>query len=102
MKAKNKQLKILILPNVAAPYDQWMVRELATAFNLLGHHAAAMSSPQSAAEISQLCKNFNLDIVIQINRTRDPNIPFPSQDQRILHLIPVVLRKICKYPLQIT
>lgn len=83
MNKLNKTRRILITPNVAAPYDQWMVKELATAFNGLGHYAAAMSSPQSATEILQLCKSFSIDVVIQVNRTRDPNIPFPSHVRHV-------------------
>jgi hypothetical protein len=83
MNKLSKTRRILIIPNVAAPYDQWMVKELATAFNGLGHYAAAMSSPQSATEILHLCKSFSIDIVIQVNRTRDPSIPFPSHVRHV-------------------
>lgn len=83
MNKLSKTRRILIIPNVAAPYDQWMVKELATAFNGLGHYAAAMSSPRSATEILRLCESFSIDIVIQVNRTRDPNIPFPSHVRHV-------------------
>jgi hypothetical protein len=75
--------RILITPNVAAPYDQWMVKEMAAAFNALGHFAAAMPSPQSAVEILALIESFSIDVVIQINRTRDPDVPFPPHVRHV-------------------
>ena len=83
MERLNKTYRILITPNHAAPYDQRMVNELATAFNGLGHHAMAMMSPQSATELLHLCKSFSINVVIQINRTRDPDIPLPSDVRHI-------------------
>lgn len=72
----NASRRILITPNVAAPYDQWMVRELAAAFNGAGHFAYALSAPQSAVRLLALIESFSVDVVIQINRTRDPQVPF--------------------------
>lgn len=83
MATKQKSLRILITPNVPCPYDQRMVKELAGGFNRLGHYAAALSAPQSAAEIAKMCESFSIDVVLQINRTRDPNTPLPSHVRHI-------------------
>lgn len=83
MTTKQKPVRILITPNVPCPYDQRMVKELAGGFNRIGHYAAALSAPQSAVEIAKMCKNFSIDVVLQINRTRDPEIPLPSHVRHI-------------------
>ncbi len=74
---KKKFLRFLITPNVPCPYDQRMVKGLAEGFNSIGHYAGAMPTPLSAAEIVKLCESLSIDVVLQINRTRDPNTPLP-------------------------
>ena len=83
MTPKRKPLRILITPNVPNPYDQRMVKELAAGFNRIGHFAAAMSAPQDAAGIVKLCESFSIDVVLQINRTRDPSVPLPPHIRHI-------------------
>lgn len=83
MTTKQKTLRILITPNVPCPYDQRMVKELAGGFNRIGHYAAALSAPQSAAEIAKMCESFSIDVVLQINRTRDPEVPLPPHIRHI-------------------
>lgn len=80
---KQKSLRILITPNVACPYDQRMVKELAGGFNRIGHYAAALSAPQSATELVKMCESFSIDVVLQINRTRDPDISLPPHVRHI-------------------
>jgi len=75
---KKKSYRILITPNSAASYDQRMVTGLAAGFNSIGHYAAAFSVPISSAELVSLCKNLSIDVVLQVNRTRDPDISLPS------------------------
>lgn len=60
-----------------------MVKELAGGFNRIGHYAAALSAPQSAAEIAKMCESFSIDVVLQINRTRDPGMPLPPHVRHI-------------------
>ena len=83
MTAKKKTLRILITPNVANPYDQRMVKGLAEGFNKIGHYAGAMSTPLSPPEINKMCKSLSIDVVLQINRTRDGNFPLPSNIRHI-------------------
>jgi hypothetical protein len=83
MAAKQTSLRILITPNVAAEYDQRMVKALAAAFNAIGHCGAAMDTPLPAEEIAEVCRSFSIDVVLQINRTRDPNVPFPLSVRHI-------------------
>ncbi len=83
MTSKRKSLRILITPNVPCPYDQRMVKELADGFNRIGHYAAALSAPQAATDLVKMCENFSIDVVLQINRTRDPAIPLPSNIRHI-------------------
>ena len=60
-----------------------MVKELAAGFNRIGHYAAALSAPQSAVEIAKICESFSIDVVLQINRTRDPDMPLPPHIRHI-------------------
>ena len=83
MMMKQKSLRILIAPNLSAPYDQRMVKELAGGFNRIGHYAAALSAPQSAAEIVKMCESFSIDVVIQVNRIRDPDMPLPPHVRHV-------------------
>ena len=80
---KRKFLRILITPNVPCPYDQRMVRELADGFNRIGHYGAGLRAPLSAAELVKLCETMSIDVVLQINRTRDPGTPLPSHIRHI-------------------
>lgn len=84
MKTK-KALRILITPNVPCSYDQRMVKGLAEGFNHIGHHALLPTpvTPLSAEEIVKLCDSESIDVVLQINRTRDPNIPLPAHVRHI-------------------
>ena len=77
MAIKQKSLRILITPNVPCPYDQRMVKELANGFNRIGHYAGALPAPLSAIEIAKMCESLSIDVVLQINRTRNPDIPLP-------------------------
>jgi hypothetical protein len=80
---KEKSLRILITPNVPNPYDQRMVKGLADGFNSIGHYAGAMAVPLSPTEIVKLCESLSIDVVLQINRTRDPNTPLPPHVRHI-------------------
>ncbi len=77
MAMKQKSLRILITPNVPCPYDQRMVKELANGFNRIGHYASALPDPLSPVEIVKMCESMPIDVVLQINRTRNPDIPLP-------------------------
>lgn len=79
MSANKRALKILITPNYAAPYDQRMVRGLATGFDDLGHQALALSAPISAREVAKQCEALAIDVVVQVNRTRHPEVALPPK-----------------------
>ena len=64
-------MRILVVPNVAVPYDQRMVRSLADAFNSLGHYGVTSPTPLDGPDLAALCIEFAIDVVIQVNRTRD-------------------------------
>lgn len=83
MLKKQQPIRILIAPNVPNPYDQRMVAELAAGFNRLGYYAAPLAAPVGAVELVQLCKSFAIDVVLQINRTRDPEVPLPEHIRHI-------------------
>lgn len=83
MEKKQQAIRILIAPNVANPYDQRMVSELAAGFNSIGHYAAPLAAPASPLELRQLCESFSIDVVLQINRTRDPEVPLPPHIRHI-------------------
>lgn len=75
--------RILITPNVANPYDQRMVKGLAQAFTALGHYACAVERPLDSLELRELCQNFSISVVIQVNRTRDLEIPLPKDVRHV-------------------
>lgn len=83
MTIRKKALRILITPNVACPYDQRMVKELAEGFNSIGHYGAGSPVPLSPIELVNLCESMSIDVVLQINRTRDPAVPLPSHIRHI-------------------
>lgn len=78
MLQQKTSLKILITPNLPAPYDRRMTEGLARGFGMLGHHACALPTPISAAEVAKQCRKLSFDVVIQVNRTRHPGIDLPS------------------------
>ena len=80
---KKRTLRFLITPNVPNPYDQRMVKELAGSLNAIGHYAGAMMAPLAACEIAEICKSLNIDVVLQINRTRDTDTPLPKNVRHI-------------------
>jgi hypothetical protein len=76
-------MNVLITPNYAAPYDRRMVEGLADGFKSIGHQAYALSSPISSMEVLQKCKKLPVDVVIQVNRTRDPEVDLPQNVRHI-------------------
>ena len=76
-------MKILIVPNVAVPYDLRMVRSLANAFNALVHDGFHYPTPLDGVDLAELCSDFAIDVVIQVNRTRDPGTPLPKNVRHI-------------------
>lgn len=74
----DKPLKFLIIPNYAVPYDQRMVSGLAKGLNIIGHDAFPLSSPITSIELLNRCISDSIDIVIQVNRTRDPEVELPE------------------------
>lgn len=71
-------LKFLITPNYATPYDQRMVNGLADGLNAIGHRALALPSPISSKEVVNQCKEYSVDIVLQVNRTRSQDVELPK------------------------
>lgn len=72
-------LKILITPNYPVAYDQRMVNGLAAGFHEIGHHAYALPTPISAVDLALKCVELSIDVVVQVNRTRHPDVPLPPQ-----------------------
>ena len=80
---KNKTLRFLVVPNVSNAYDQRMVNGLADGFNSIGHFAAAVPAPLSSEELIKFVDSFSIDVVLQVNRIRDQNVPLPSHVRHI-------------------
>lgn len=78
-----KTYKFLITPNYAAPYDQRMVIGLADGLKSIGHDAIALSAPISSKEVLNQCRRHSIDIVIQVNRTRVPDVKLPGHVRHI-------------------
>lgn len=72
-----KIYKFLITPNYRTPCDQRMVNGLAAGFHDIGHQAYALPGPISAVELAKKCMELSVDVVIQINRTRHPEVTLP-------------------------
>lgn len=72
-------MKILITPNYASPYDRRMVSGLAAGFHVIGHQALALPAPISAVDLEKQCRELSIDVVIQVNRTRHPEVTLPSK-----------------------
>jgi hypothetical protein len=73
-----KNLKILLIPNLEASYDQRMMHGFAEGFNMLNCYARALSAPLSPLELSNFCKNFSIDVVIEVNRRRSNTVELPK------------------------
>lgn len=63
-------MRFLITPNLSAEYDARMVMGLATAIKNEGHEAEATASPLSEEEVTTRCRDFSVDILFQVNRSR--------------------------------
>lgn len=72
-------MRILITPNYPSPYDRRMVNGLASGFHVIGHHALALPEPISAVDLEKQCRELSIDVVIQVNRTRHPEVELPSK-----------------------
>ena len=72
-------MKILITPNYPSPYDRRMVNGLAAGFHVIGHQALALPAPISAVDLEKQCRELSIDVVIQVNRTRHPEVSLPSK-----------------------
>ncbi|MCR4303663.1 MAG: glycosyltransferase [Gallionella sp.] len=71
-------MRFLITPNLPTTYDQRMVNGLAAGFHVIGHQAYALPKPISAVEVAKKCRELSIDAVIQVNRTRHPDVALPS------------------------
>ena len=71
-------MRFLIAPNFALPYDQRMVRGLATALTEAGHEAQALPGPLHQAEGAGVCRTLGIDVLLQVNRFRPLNPPLPK------------------------
>ena len=75
--------RILITPSVAVSYDQRMAKGLAEGFNQMGQTAFASMEPLSSSQLCRMCKDFDIDIVVQVNRTRDVENPLPPNVRHV-------------------
>ena len=79
MKSK---LKILIAPGDAAA-DRRVVAGLESGFRLVGQDAKALATPVESASLADLCDRDSIDVVIQVNRSRNPNVQLPKHVRHI-------------------
>jgi Glycosyl transferases group 1 len=80
---KKSGLNFLITPNFNTPADKRMVDGLAKGFEMIGHKACALSSPIASKALVKKCVDFSIDVVIQINRTRNIDVALPSNVRHI-------------------
>jgi len=74
---QKRSLRILIIPSIRNPYNQRMVNGLAKGFQIIGHDAKSLPGPLSAKHLTKICESISVDIVIQVNKARHPDIPLP-------------------------
>ncbi len=79
-------MRFLIVPNFALPYDQRMVRGLATGLQSVGHQAEALAGPIDDFSLAQACRNGVVDVVIRVNRLRSPKAPLPADVRHVAWL----------------
>lgn len=75
---KKSGFKFLITPNFSSPYDLRMVRGLADGLKETGNEALALPAPVSAEAVAGHCREYSIDVVIQINRTRSTEVTLPE------------------------
>ena len=56
-----------------------MVSGLAEGLNAIGHQTIALPAPVSSREVALQCEQYSIDILIQINRTRSPDVELPGK-----------------------
>ncbi len=83
MAVENKPLGILIAPNYRSSYDLRMVKGLADGFHSIGHYAHSLGAPISSIEMARICECLPIDVVIEVNRTRDPDVALPPNVRHI-------------------
>ena len=76
-------MRFLIAPNFALAYDQRMVRSLARALHHLGHEAKALSAPIEDFALADVCRAYDPDVVIRVNRFRPLDNPLPPKVRHI-------------------
>lgn len=76
-------LRFLIIPNHSNPYDQRMVKGFQKGFQSIGHQAMALTSPVLPDELVYICEKYSFEVVIQINKMRNPRFPLPSHIRHI-------------------
>ncbi|HTV28370.1 MAG TPA: glycosyltransferase [Xanthobacteraceae bacterium] len=76
-------MRLLIAPNVANPYDQRMVEGLAAGFRVLGHEAIAVPGPLTEIDAAPVCKQLDLDVLIQVNKFRPLYAALPEKVRHI-------------------
>lgn len=80
---RKSPLRFLILPSNSNPYDKRMVKGFQKGFKEIGHQALALNSPVSSEELAMICRNYSFDVIIQVNRMRDPKYPLPAHIRHI-------------------
>lgn len=83
MAMESKPLRILISPNYGNSYDQRMAKGLAAGFHSIGHYAHSLEAPISSIEIAKICGCLSIDVVIEVNRARDPDVALPPNVRHI-------------------
>jgi hypothetical protein len=76
-------MRFLIVPNFALPYDQRMVRGLALGLRSLGHEAQALSTPIEDLALASVCRTYDADVVLRVNRFRPLYDPLPAKVRHI-------------------
>ncbi len=72
-------MKLAVFAQQWTSYDDHMINGLARAFRQLGHEALAIPILPPPEYMPDICKRYDLDVVIEINRTKEMLPPIPAK-----------------------
>lgn len=78
-----RSLKFLVVPNLPTASDRRMVNGLADGLRAISQIAEALAAPIDAQTLAQRCRDDFIDVVIEINRSRDRCFPLPPNTRHI-------------------
>lgn len=73
-----KSLNFILIPAQSNRYDRRVMRDLANALIAFGHKATSLLGPVPGSALVSLCKQTDVDVVIQVNKSRPRKGKLPN------------------------